>query len=225
MSKWFLLTLALAAAPAYAGRPLATEDASMLGAGECQVEMWADRSGVATDIWLVPACNVGAGIEWQLGGARTFESGTGALSQSYLQAKTVLRSVDDNPWGVGIVLGLNRQPRRESHTGWDDPFVLVPASFRMGEDTLVHANLGWVRNRSEGRDFTLWGLAFESPVSESVTLLGEAYGENTSRPFLRLGGRFDAVKDRLAFDLTYVNRPGGTRAERFLSLGLYYKTP
>ena len=34
-----------------------------------------------------------------------------------------------------------------------------------------------------------------------------------------------AIEDRLDFDLTIVTRSGGTRAERFVSIGLYYKTP
>ncbi len=210
---------------ANAGRPLATEDASILEPGACQLELWVDRSREARDAWAAPACNFGGGIEWQVAGARTFEQGRGALSAALVQAKTVFRSVDDSPWGIGFIAGATRFPRRETETGWGDPYVLVPASMKIGEgDNLVHANIGWLRDRSGQRNLTLWGVAFEAPMGESLTLLGETYGENSRNPFLRIGGRINAVKDQLDFDLTYVVRQGGTRAERFISLGLYYKT-
>ena len=221
-----LLILALAtSSSAFAGRPLFTEDATVLEQGHCQLELWMDRYKDATDVWMAPACNFGANIELEAGASRTFAAGTAALSQSYFQVKTAFRSVDDHPWGVGLVLGVNRVPLREVHKGWDDPFAIVPVSFKVGEDNLLHLNVGWVRNREQGRDLTLWGVALEVPVTESITLLGETFGENTARPFLSVGGRATAIKDRLEFDLTYVARPGGTSAERFVSLGLYYKTP
>ena len=56
------------------------------------------------------------------------------------------------------------------------------------------------------------------------TVLGESYGENAGNPFFRIGGRFSAIEDRLDFDLTVVTRSGGARADRLVSLGLYYKS-
>ena len=73
--------------------------------------------------------------------------------------------------------------------------------------------------------FTLWGVAVESPiVGTRFTALGEAFGQNARNPFLRIGGRWNAIEGRLDLDLTVVARSGGTRADRFVSLGLYYKT-
>lgn len=222
----FMVIVALAL-PAQAGRPLATDDASVLEAKHCQLESWVDRSRVATDFWNAPACNFGANIEWQIGGVRTHESGTSALTQVYAQAKTVLRSVADHPWGAGLVVGALRHPQRESEKSWGDPYVLVPVSFQLGEpDRLLHLNVGWLRDRADRRNLTLWGVAVESKIAGTpFTVLGETYGENASNPFFRIGGRMVAIEDRLDFDLTIVTRSGGTRAERFVSLGLYYKTP
>lgn len=221
-APYVVLALAM---PAFGGRPLATEDASILEAKACQLEMWADRGRNATELWAAPACNFGADIEWQLGGSRTFESGSAALTQTYFQAKTVFRSVEDHPWGAGLVLGMNRLPRRETHNGWGDPYVLLPVSFKLGESgNVVHLNAGWLRDRADRRNLTLWGVAIEAPAGKSLTLVAEIYGENSSKPLIRAGGRFNAVEDRLDFDLTVVTRAGGTSADRFVSLGLYYKT-
>src|SRR5262249_14686025 len=140
--------------------------------------------------------------------------------------KAMWQAVDNNPWGLGIVVGLLRHVQQEEVGGWENPYVVVPLSFRPGglEGTLVHVNLGWLHDRLEHRDKTLWGLAFGALVGQRVTLLGEAFGENANRPFLRFGGRFNAIKDQLDFDLTFVTRSGGTRDERFISVGLYWQT-
>ena len=211
--------------PALGGRPLSTEDASTLADKHCQVEAWVDSSRDYTQSWLVPACNFGAGIEWQVGGARTREEGRSAFSEAYFQAKTVLRSLDDSPWGYGVVGGVVRRPLAESHRGWENPFVLVPVSIAVGAGALVHMNVGAFRDRAESRTVTLWGVAGEAPVAPRTHLVAEVFGENASRPFLRAGIRFSAIADRLDLDLTAVARPGGTRDERFVSIGLTWVSP
>jgi hypothetical protein len=216
----------LATLPAEAGRPLSTEDASILEAKHCQLESWIDRSREATEAWAVPACNFGAGIEWQLGGVRTFADGGHAFSGAYAQAKAAFVSVEDHPWGIGLVAGVLRFPQREAKNGWADPYVIVPVSFQLGGDgALLHLNAGSVRDRAEKRNLTLWGVAAEAPLGRSgLTVLGEAYGENSRNPFFRVGARWTVIENRLDLDLSAVARSGGTRAERFLSLGLYYKS-
>ena len=221
------LSLALLApAWSFAGRPLTTEDASVLDDKACQVEAWIDRSRESTTGWLVPACNFGLGIEWQAGFARRHAQGESAFSDAYFQGKAVWRTADEGPFGLGIVVGVLKHALQEANNGWENPFVLVPLSFHPGGDagTLVHLNAGWGRNRQEGRNLTLWGAAIESALNARVTLLAEAFGENASRPFVRVGSRINAIKDQLDFDLTYVARAGGTRDERFISLGLYWQT-
>ena len=212
----------LGAANAWAGRPLSTEDASILEPGRCQVEAWIDRGDDRTTGWFVPACNLGLNTEFQAGFARTREQGESRFSDAYLQAKTILRKMtEQEPWGVGLVLGVIKQPLNEVHRGWDNPFVLVPFTQAICNTPLTfHANVGWARNRETRRDVTLWGAALEATVSERFTLLGEAYGENSTRPFVRFGGRWSALPQKLDVDLTYVTRPGGTREERFISLGV-----
>ena len=212
--------------PALAGRPLSTEDASVLGAKSCQVEAWVDRYRDATQLWLVPACNFGGGIEWQVGGARTHAEGRSAFSEAYLQAKAVLRSVDDSPWGVGLVAGVTRKPLQETHRGWSNPYLVVPVSFSLGENApLLHFNVGASHDRAGRRTVTLWGAAIEVPVAPRATLVAELFGENAATPFIRAGLRFSAIADRLDFDLTAVAKPGGGREERYISLGFTWVSP
>ena len=220
----FSIFVLAAAMPALAGRPLTTEDASIQQEKACQVESWVDRSREATQSWFVPACNFGANIEWQLGFSRLHTQGRSAFSDSYFQGKTLFRSLDDSPWGVGLVAGVNRFPQHETHRGWENPYVIVPFSLTAGGATTLHFNAGWSQDRAERRNVTSWGVAAETTVTQRLTLLGEAFGENARRPFFRAGGRMNAIKDTLDFDLTVVGRPGGTRGERFVSLGVFWQS-
>ena len=224
--KRALFALLLVAAPtaSLAGRPLTTEDASVLEDQRCQVEAWIDRGRDASQAWLAPACNFSAGIEWQAGIARTRESGRSFTTATYAQAKGLFKESDDaSPWGVGWVVGINRDLLRETHRGWKDPYVLVPASVALG-DVLIHANLGWSRDRAERRDRSIWGAAIEIPAGTHVTWVAEAFGEGSEKPFLRAGARIGVVKEVLDIDVTVVSRPGGTREERYISLGVFWQS-
>jgi hypothetical protein len=212
--------LALAATTsAFAGRPFTTEDAAILGSRECHVETWLDRSRVATDYWLVPACNLGAHIEWQFGGARRRESRRSALSESYAQAKTVFRHDDNAAWNAGLVVGVVRRPADSLDDGWRNPYVLVPFTIGTPGSASLHANVGWRRDSSR-RNVTLWGIASESAVHGGFAWLGEVFGENRERPFLRIGGRYALVKDHVDIDLSMVTRRRAAREERWVSLGV-----
>ena len=217
----FLLFVAL---PVLAGRPLTTDDAAVVEDKVCQVEAWVDRGRDATTGWLVPACNFGRGIEWQVGFARTRADGESAHSEAYAQAKRLLREMrDDSPWGVGLVVGVTRRPLNERERGWQHPYVLLPVTYAAGPITL-HVQPGWARDRERGRHLAVWGIAGEYASSERFALLAEAFGENADKPFLRAGGRYIAIKDRLELDVTYVTRPGGARGDRYVSLGLAWFT-
>ena len=216
-AAWVLIALA---APAFAGRPLTTEDAAVLDDKACQLEAWIDRSRDATTGWLVPACNFGGGVEWQVGGARTREGGEGRFSEAYAQAKGLLRAPrDESPWGVGLVLGVIRRPLAESNRGWQHPYALVPITFTLG-DFRWHVQPGWARDRERRRNTTPWGIAGEYAATPCLSIVAEAFGENGERPYLRAGARWSVVRDRLDLDLTVVTRPGGTRDDRLASLGL-----
>lgn len=224
----FLLATLLLPAAAIAGRPLNTEDASTLDERACQLESWVDRArGGVTDFSFVPACAV-LGVEWQAGAVRTREGGRSATTATFVQGKHAFVSVDDGAWGIGVVAGLSRSPRREEKTGWGDPYLIVPLSFGLGGDkdtrALLHFNVGTARARDERRNLTLWGVAVEKPVTQRLTLVAEAFGENAAKPFLRAGGRY-AVFEGFDADLTWVTRSGGSREERYWSAGFHWEVP
>ena len=216
------MSLVALSGSAFAGRPLATEDASVLEEKRCQVEAWIDRARTASESWLAPACNFGGGIEWEAGFARGRESGRSFDTQSYAQVKGLLRELDDaSTWGLAWVAGISRDALRESRRGWQDPYALLAVSVQSGT-VLLHSNIGWTRDRARRRDIALWGVATEVAAGERITWVGEAFGAGSEKPFLRGGARLSVVKDTVEVDLTVVNRPGGTRQERYISLGVFW---
>jgi hypothetical protein len=201
-----------------------TEDASVVADKACQIEASLDRTRSGTAEWWVPACNFGANIEWQAGAARAHEHGRSKFSEAYVQAKTVFAWAEDSPWNLGLVVGVTRRPLDAPYDGWHNPYALVPVSFTPPDSVYaVHANLGWRRERHGARDLTLWGIAAEAGVAQRLTILGEAYGENAARPWLRIGARYGAARG-LDFDLSLAARPGGTGQERFVSVGVTWQS-
>jgi hypothetical protein len=217
--------LLLAPGLSSAGRPLTTEDAATLDDRRCQLETWMDRSRDSITGWLVPACNFGAGIEWQAGAARIREAGNDRFSEAYVQAKRTFLEVEEgrSDLGVGVVAGLGRRPLNERHRGWSNPYFTVPLTISTSA-ALVHLNAGWSRDKEARRDATTWGIAAELPHGR-WTAVAEAFGENSSRPSLRLGARWAAVPDLLDLDLTWVATPGRGAAGRYLSVGFTLVTP
>jgi hypothetical protein len=213
--------LLLAPGLSSAGRPLTTEDAAALEDGRCQLESWLDRSRDSKTSWLVPACNFGAGIEWQAGAARTRDR----FSEAYVQAKRAFLELEEgrSNVGVGLVAGLGRRPLNERYRGWSNPYVTVPLTLSTGT-ALIHLNAGWSRDKEARRNATTWGIAGELPQGR-WTAVAEAFGENSARPTLRVGGRWAAVPDVLDLDLTWVATPGQGSSGRQVSLGFTLVTP
>ncbi len=219
VTKLILTPFILIGLPAFAGRPLTTDDAATIDADQCQLEAWADHGPDTSLGWLVPSCNFGLGIEWQAGFARSRSLGAEHFSEGYVQAKKVLRAAsEESPWALGATVGVTRRPLSPTHRGWQHPYVIVPVTVTAGDFTF-HASPGWTRNPETGHDASPWGVAMEWAANGRLDLVAETFGEGPRDPFVRAGLRWAAIKDTLWFDLTQVARTGGTRNERAISLG------
>lgn len=222
MRRCLLLFALLCALPARAGQPLATDDASILEPGVCQIEAWhrwTDNGG--HEGWGIPACSVSEHLELAIGGARYRGEGEGH-GKLLLQAKTVLWRAADERWSVGAVASWVRDNGRRSEEGdgFHEFAGLGLLSFRHPNDLLrVHANAGWVRSRNEFST-SAWGTAVEYDFAESWTLLGEAYRDSPGRPFYQAGIRFTMVQDRVELFVSGGDRIGGERSEWFVKFGV-----
>jgi hypothetical protein len=223
-----LLAAALAAltATAWAGRPLATDDAGTAEVGTCQVEGWIERAG-SEGAWVVaPACGVAKGLE--LGADHTRPRHRDELRGS---AGLALKWVPeawraDSPAGeIGFGLKLAQSFDRPAGAGWrgSETGALALATLQPGGDWTVHANLGAARERSSGSTAALLNLAVVWTPHEQALLFAETQANNR-RPVFggtlnTVGGRWWLAKDRVGLDLT-ASREAGIGGATLWTVGL-----
>lgn len=225
---WMLVCFLLVGQTVQAAAPLVTDDAGLLDAKSCQVETWVQNNRDSTEYWALPACNVTGNLDLTLGAGRIKFDGGGRSTDVVLQGKTLFKTLEPNGWAWGLVAGNIH--RSELHDGKliGDLYAYVPVTFSFRDDrVLLHANLGWKREREPKDHFITWGLASELRLSERVWVFGEMFGQsqNQGRPFYQAGFRFWLVPDRIQLDTSYGNRFGVNKEDRWFYIGLRLLSP
>lgn len=221
---WTAAALGLAAAlgsgPAYAARPMITDDARIVDSKSCQLESWVKSKKDSTEFWAQPACNFTGNLELTLGAARTREDGSSRTTDVVIQGKTLFKELQPNGWGWGLAVGNARHPNDEGQ-GRGDLYAYVPVTFSLRDDRLFfHTNVGWLRTAQTHRNLMTWGLATEAQLSQSTWLIAETFGQNQGKPFYQMGLRYWLVPGHVQIDATYGNRAGSSTPERWFSIGL-----
>jgi hypothetical protein len=218
------IALAATATVAYAGRPLDTEDAEIIDEGRCQLESWVFQSRSTKRYWLVPACNPFGNLELQVGFAREQPDDAPRHNDYVLQAKTLLKPLEENGWGIGLVGSAARFGGGEDRT-WG--YLALLAVSRSLDDNRVrlHGNAGAVYTQRTRGLSGLWAVAGEFDVTERVTLVGEVLGVAGEGRLAQVGGRLWIVRDRVSFDGTVGRTDFSGRTESFFTLGIYLATP
>lgn len=195
-----LATLAvLCSAPAHAGEPLATDDASILDKGVCQVESWHRWSDAGGHVgWLLPACSVTGHLELGAGGARYRDAEIGGHSLYALQAKAIFHRDADDRFSVGGVAALQRDGGHQARNrAFHDGVALGLVTLNAPDHPLrVHLNAGVVYRR-DAYTTGAWGVAAEYDVRDDWTLLAETFRDEPGRPKYQLGVRYLLVTDRV----------------------------
>ncbi len=186
-----LLAAATAAWPAWAGRPLAVEDAGVNDAGRGHLEAWFARSNGGAREWnLAPAWAPIDGLEL----AATLSRETREpLTSGALQAKWQLSPSRDEGCNAAVVFGATRA-RGVDGTGHFLNGVLSCHAFGPGS---AHLNLGTAKDPGASSGGT-WGLAYELPFG-GVTPHLEWFGQRGARPTVQVGARSD-VADGVQLD-------------------------
>lgn len=212
---------ALAATPTWAARPFATEDASVMDAGECELEPSAVRTrargGVKQSRWWVQAaCAVGERTQLGLGGGA--ERGEGLRRHAVaLFGKTALHHHSDQGPNFSLAYGAETGRERGDRWRYQGAGVALVASQRLGVSTWS-ANLGWSRDAIARRSSTTWALAWERPVIASLDAGVEVYGDDRESAWVGIGLRW-GVSDSLSLDASFARQTNSART-RVLNTGL-----
>lgn len=218
------LGLVLLSLPAWAARPFVTDDARLTTAGSCQLESWVRSYQDSREVWALPACNPAGNLEITLGGGQASDFVNSVSTADHVfQFKTLFKPLTPDSWGIGLAAGRVLHP--EIHPGPNqlgNHYVYVPLSIDVQERrTVVHANLGWLRDAASGRDVTTWGTGMEAQTRKAgLSLMAETFGDDQNRPYWQAGVRWFLIPDLLQIDATLGQQAGGNSASRWISFGL-----
>ena len=216
----------------FAARPFVTDDARIVDPRSCQIESFVKRQQRTREAesWFLPGCNPWSNLELTAGAFRVAPSPRGTGTHAILQGKTLVKPVATDSWGLGFALGAEhfyQSPSRPESRGdgWK-PYINTVASYSIAADAvIVHANLGYARDRLEQRDLKNWGLGAEIRLGGQWSAIVEGYQVTHEKPSQQIGVRFWFIPDRLQFDGTLghqSNGPGSRESQRWVSLGIRY---
>jgi len=199
---------ALLALPAWAGRPLATDDAAILDPHDCQVEAWHQHTGSLREWWAMPACRVG---DWELG------AGKGQASASVLQAKTMLRNPGEtgDGWALALTIASQQGPVRQQTLNLPLTIALLDQA------VLFHLNAGWMRPHGAATRNT-WSAGAEYAFAQRWSASLESYGSRNLAPTRQVGIRYTLIANRLDLDAS-VAKTSGARPQ--LAFGMTWALP
>lgn len=203
----------------WAGRPMIVDDATLVNPYSCQLETWFQHDPTAKEYWAMPACNIGGNFELSMGGGRIdTEQPSRHTNYLALQAKTIIKPLAVNNWGLGVAAGTQLDASSMSHQDW---FLNIPFSMSLLNDQLlVHANVGLLHQYASQQYLTTWGLGLEKPVNNPLTLVAEIYDNNRSDPSYQAGFRYMINKDHLELDGSYGAQLATRGNTSFASIGL-----
>lgn len=211
--------------PAQAGRPLATEDAGVLEAAECEAELYAGHqrlqpTGRLQAVSVQGSCGLGAGVQAALALERSRQRGTeddGRADAGVLSAKLRLAGEAEGP---ALALVGATAWGRTGHRAWhhEAVFVGLAGSSPLAAGLTGHLNLGHLDNRADRQRSTWWAVALEAAASGTVDLGAECYGDDRERAWLGVGLRW-AATPALSLGASAATQAGGSRA-RLFTLGL-----
>lgn len=220
---FFLLLVGICPA-AKAARPFVTDDARIVDPGGCQIESFVKRQKNfrEDEFWFLPACTPGERVELTLGGFNLNNAATGSADTWIAQAKTLLRPLATNDFGVALTFGTSRlyPPAGASPAGWSSYFNLISSVSLRDDGVVIHGNAGAVRDRQAMATRATWGLGAEIAWSARLIGIVEGYGVESERPSRQLGLRFWAIPNRLQFDTTLGAQNAAPQNRRWVSIGV-----
>lgn len=217
------LAASCAGGSAMAARPLITDDARIVDPKACQVESWMQFQRGGNEFWALPGCNPTGNLELTLGGSVQRISGNLDFTNVQFQAKSLLKPLETNGYGVALSAGVVHHPNAEERKLLGNVYVNVPVSLSFLDDRFVtHLNVGANRDTENRRNRLTWGVGTETQLHPRVYLVAETYGQHQGKPSFQAGFRFWVVKDRLQLDTTYGNVFGGGTGTRFFTVGLRF---
>jgi hypothetical protein len=186
------------------------------------METWTRIYPNSREVWALPACNPGGNFELTLGGGRAWTDGARTTDDYVIQAKTLLRPLETNAWGIGLAAGTVRHPENTpgpNQLGNSFAYIPVSASF-LDDKFVMHWNAGWLRDRAKRQDKLTWGMGSEFQLNERWMGIAEIYGDNQTAPYWQTGFRYAILPNLWQIDTTVGQQVNGPKNAHWLSIGI-----
>jgi hypothetical protein len=217
------LLLALGCSATWADRPLVSETADVIGAGQCQVEtglarISASAAAGATAADVLGSCGVAGHSQFGLSLGRVRQAGATDLSLG-LGGKTTLKMPQDGAIGYALAYGISSE--KAAGQGWrhGSTRLFGVATKELARSLLGHLNLGWLRTDSSRLNSTTWSLGMEG--EGGLRWAADVYGDDRNRPWAS-AGLLMALTDKLSANLAYAQQFDNPRVRQW-TLGFKFE--
>jgi len=216
------VALAVVGAPAHAGRPLVTEDAAVLPAGECSVETYVGRfrADAAPSVRLLSSqlgCDVGRNTQLSVAVARVNPTEGPGQFVTLAGKTSLMRQKEGAEWSVAYGLVLRRSAGLRMPL--DQAYVTGVGTLPLAGAWSAHVNLGWTGVHQPHGNTTRWALAVEHAYSDDFHFVAETFGDDHDhRPWVQ-AGFWAAVTPKVSVNASYGWHAGQDHA-RALTLGV-----
>lgn len=195
------MIMACAATPAMAERPMAVDDAATGEKGSAELEFgWVrdgkERGGEAS-IAYIPVDK----LKVELGYSRTRDHEPGLSLWAHGLGVAVKWVPLQSETGLSAGLRYDYERARVDLRGESDEVaranaLTALASWGFASGQRVHVNLGreWVRVSGANEVASVWGVGFEQPLGDRLTLGAEVFGVEDGRPDRQIGLRYEVVE-------------------------------
>lgn len=186
---------------AHAEAPMNVDDAGTLDKGGMKIEGVLSKDDKTRGGELLFGFSVIENLEMEIGVARATDHATDPDSRARgigFGAKWVPYQ-NDTGWSLGARFdyGRTRINDRETPQKFTERSYSASAlaSYRLENGQVLHINLGAARTKALGDSETLgtWGVGYEFPLTDSLRLTVETFGEEHSGPDKALGLRYEIV--------------------------------
>ena len=215
---------ALTCSAAIAGRPMATEDAGVLEASDCELESFigANRPrGGPTErvLSLQVGCGVGAHSQVAVAIARASAEGDAVRSLTLLGKTALNPGAEDSAPKLALAWALGADSARGGLKHESSALNAV-VSWPLHEEVSLHLNLGWGHSAADKQSTTSWAAGVEHHVRDDLDLTAETFGnDRDASPWVQVGLRWAVKPEKFYVDTSYGVQTGGERGKA-VTLGL-----
>jgi len=137
-----------------------------------------------------------------------FELPSGHLIELYAEKKEVGNGLPE----------MNPGPNMLGNT-----YAYIPLSVSLNDDKVIlHANLGWLKDKASGQNNLSWGVGGEFKVHARLLGIAETFGDNRSMSYGQVGVRYSVRPDLFQVDATIGQQLSGPGKNHWVSFGIRY---